>query len=216
MNEFERLIEKILQHFAGDQFRDELAAAKKEFFGNINVLEENSEQFEIRMAQFYDWYFFTRPLAGYAMTPLNACGMARELRFSDEEKTLLEKLKQNRHSLFQFQKIKDEDIYIKDLFTNQKLVVRRSPWIYGFDTVEFFEARLLPAGETYLFTRGFCFHPESASKYILDEIKRHRKDPDLNPEDFMLRLVKMRYKFEQYRHLQPEMIYSNDSKVMTR
>lgn len=216
MNEYEKLIERILKHFAGDQFKDELMAAKKDFFGNVNLLDENADLFETRMAQFYDWYFFTRPLKGYALTPLEACYMARELRFTPEETSLLEKLKENRHSLFEFIKIKDEDVYIKDLFSGKKLVVKRSPWIYGFDKVEFFEARLIPHGETYLFTRGFCFHPESASKYILSEIKRHKKDPDLNPDDFMLKLARMRYKFEQYKHLQPEMIYSNDSKVMSR
>lgn len=216
MNEFEKLIEKILRHFAGDQFKDELTQAKKEFFGNVNLLEENSDQFETRMAQFYDWYFFTRSMKGYGQTPLDSCFMARELRFSDQEKHLLESLKQNIHSLFQLIKIRDEDVHIKDLFSGKKLVVKKSPWIYGFDALEFFEARLIPLGETYLFTRGFCFHPESASKYILNEVKSHKKDPDLDPDDFMLKLVKMRYKFEQYKHLKPEMIYSNDSKVMSR
>jgi hypothetical protein len=216
VNEFEKLIEKILRHFAGENFKDELLSAKKEFFGNVNLLEENPDQFEARMSQFYDWYFFTRPLKGFSQTPLEACHMARELRFTDEEKALIDQMKQNVHSLFQFIKIKDEDVYIKDLFSGKKLVVKKSPWIYGFDPDEIFEARLIPQGETYLFTRGFCFHPESASKFIMSEIKKHKKDPDLHLADFMLLLVKMRYKFEQYKHLQPEQIYAIDSKVMSR
>ncbi len=216
MNEFEKLIGKILQQFAGETMKDELAMAKKKFFGNVAILEESSEQFEMRMAQFYDWYFFTRPLSGYGQTPLQSCFMARELRFTDQEKHLLESLKKNIHSLFQFIKIKDQDITIKDLFKGQKLVVKKSPWIYGFEADEFFEARLIPVGETYVFTRGLCFHPQSASAYILTEIKSHKKDPDMNPADFILRLIKMRYKFEQYKHLQPDMIYSNDSKLLTR
>lgn len=213
MNEYEKLIERILNHFVGDIFKDELAMAKKEFFENAGTLDENSEHYESRMAQFYDWYFFTRELKGFGQTPLNACRLVRELRFSDEELKTLDVLKTHRHSLFEFIKIKNGDVYIKDLLANKKLVVRESSYVFGFEPDEIFEARLIPHGESYVFTRGFCFHPESAKKFILSEIKRHRKDPDLDPDMMMLRLIKMRYKYEQYKHVKPELIYSNEGKL---
>lgn len=213
MNAYFELIEKILAHFAGEQFRDEVRVAKSEFFDNAGILDEHSEQFELRMSQFFDWYFFTRELKGYAQTPLDAVFMARELRFTPEEMKLIDQLKQHRHSLFQFIKLKDGDLTIKDLIQNKKLVVKGSPWTFGFDPEEIFEARLIPDGDNWIFTKGFCFHPQDAKKYILAEIKRHRKDPDLDPEDMMLKLLKMRYKFERYRHVKIDMIYSNESQL---
>lgn len=90
------------------------------------------------------------------------------------------------------------------------MVVKRSPWIYGFDSDGLFEARLIPHENSYIFTRGFCFHPLDAKKYILNEVKRHRKDPDLNQEQMMLKLLKMRYRYEQYRHVKAELIYTNE------
>ena len=135
------------------------------------------------------------------------------MRFSDEELQTLEILKRHRHSIFEFIKIKNGDVYIKDLMANQKLVVKQSSFVFGFDADELFEVRLIPQGDSYVFTRGFCFHPESAKKFILSEVKRHRKDPDLDPDILMLRLIKMRYKFEQYKHVKPELIYSNDGKL---
>lgn len=213
MNEYEKLIEKILNHFVSEAFKDELAMAKKEFFENAGTLDENSEHYESRMAQFYDWYFFTRELKGYGQTPLDACLLVRELRFSDHELQTLEVLKRHRHSLFEFIKIKNGDVYIKDLLANQKLIVKQSSFVFGFDSDELFEVRLIPQGDSYVFTRGFCFHPESAKKFILGEVKRHRKDPDLDPDLLMLRLIKMRYKFEQYKHVKPELIYTNDGKM---
>lgn len=220
MNEYEKLIEKILNHFVSDAFKDELAMAKREFFENAGTLDENSEHYESRMAQFYDWYFFTRELKGFGQTPLEACLLVRELRFSDEELKTLEVLKQHRHSIFEFVKIKDGDVYIKDILQNKKgffssgvMVVKASPFVFGFDQDELFEVRLIPQGDSYVFTRGFCFHPESAKKFILAEAKRHRKDPDLDPDLLMLRLIKMRYKFEQYKHVKPELIYSNEGKL---
>lgn len=213
MNEYEKLIEKILNHFAGENFKGELMKAKKEFFDNSGTLDEHSEYYELRMSQFYDWYFFTRELSGYGQTPLVACLLERELRFSEEELKQLEILKQNRHSIFEFIKIKGNDVYINDLLANKKLVVKSSPWLFGFDKEELFEARLIPAGENSIFTRGFCFHPELAKKFILSEVKRHRKDPDLDPNIMMLRLIKMRFKYEQYKHVNPELIYTNEGKL---
>lgn len=212
MNPYELLIEKILKHFAGPDFKAELEKAKSEFFdGPLD--EENSESFDLRMSQFYDWYFFTRELSGYGQTPLEVCHLVRELRFSEEEKKYLEDLKQHRHSLFEFIKIKDRDVYMKDLLKNEKVVVKQSNLVFGFNAEEIFEVRLIPWKDSFIFTKGFCFHPSDAKKFILSEVKRHRKDPDQDPELMMLRLIKMRFRFERYRHVKPEMIYSHESKI---
>lgn len=213
LNEFEELQHKILSHFAGDDFKAELAMAKKEFFDNSGHLDEHAENFEQRMSQFYDWYFFSRELSDYKQTPIEACQLQRGLRLTDEELKTLEVLKNFQHSLYEFIKIKDEDVYLKDLFKNKKIIVKKSQWVYGFDPEEIFEVRLIPVNGSFLFTRGFCFHPETVKKFILSEVKKHQKDADLNPEKLMLRLIKMRYKYEQYKHLSPDMIYSNEGKL---
>jgi hypothetical protein len=207
------LMTKILQHFAGDAFKDEIRLAKAQFFDNAGILDEKSPQYELRMNQFFDWYLFTRDLAGHGLTPLQAVNSARELRFGEDELLKIEQLKNHRHSLFEFLKIKDQDIYLKDLIRNEKITVKKSPWVYGFESDELFEARLIPSGENWIFTKGLCFHPSEARSYILSEIKRHRKDPDLNPEVMMLKLVRMRYQFERYRHVKVNLIYSNSSRL---
>lgn len=210
---YDRLMEKILHYFSGDQLKDELEMAKKEFFGTSGQLDEHTDQFDTRMAQFYDWYFFTRELKGYGQTPLESCHLVRELRFSEGENKLIENMKKHRHSIFEFIKIKNSEVYLKDLLADKKIVVQHEDRLYGFDPKEYFEVRLIPEGDRWIFTRGFCFHPENAKKFILDEVKRHRKDSDLDPDVFLLRLIKMRYKYEQYRHVKPEMIYSNEGKL---
>ena len=212
-NTYKQVIEKILNHFAGELFRDEVRMAKSEFFDNAGILDEQSDQFELRMSQFFDWYFFTRELKGFAQTPLEASYMARELRFIPDEIIVIDKFKHHRHSLFEFVKNKGQDVYIRDLMKGDKLVVKGSPWTFGFDSNEVFEARLIPVEDTFVFTKGFCFHPMDAKKFILSEIKRHKKDPDLDPDDLMLKLLKMRYKFDRYRHVKIDMIYATDNKA---
>ncbi len=213
MREVEQVIEKILAHFAGPEYQSEMHRAKKDFFESAGVLDENSEHFELRMSQFFDWYFFTRELSSHALTPLEACHMPRELRFSTFEQEIIERLKKHRHSLFEFIKVKGSDVHLKDLFANEKVIVKHSPWTDGFNENEIFEARLVPYQDSYIFMKGFCFHPMDAKKFILSEVKKYRKNADLNPDDLMLRLLKMRYKFEQYKHVKLEMIYSNESKL---
>ncbi len=211
MNEFQILIDKILKYFAGEDFKDELTLAKKSFFESTSFFDENTESFEVRMSQFYDWYFFSRDLGGYGRTPLEACTEIRELRYTEKELANIVVLRQHRHSLFEFIKNKGGDIYIRDLFNGKKLIVKKSPWVFGFDPEEYFEVRLFQIEDNYVFSKGFCFHPATAKKYLLSEIKRFKKDSDLDPEDLMLRLLKMRYKYDQYRHVAPELIYSNES-----
>lgn len=205
--EFNRLMDKILQYFAGEQFQDEIRLAKREFYENSSVFDESSPHFELRMAQFFDWYFFSRKVKGFDCTPLEAALVPRELKFTPAEIEMVNILRQHQHSIYEFIKEKDQDVYIRDLFTDKKICVKESHFSKGFQVGEPFEVRLIPYGDSFIFTRGFCFHPPESKKYILKELKRYRKNPDFNYEELLLRLLKLRYKYEQYKHVSVEMVY---------
>lgn len=211
--QFQISMQKLIGHYTSKTFQDELAQAKKEFFDNAGTLDENKPHYNLRMHQFYEWYFLTRPLKSYMKTPLEVCSLHRELRLSPEDEQAIEILKQHRHSVFEFLKLKKEEIYLKDLFKNDKVLVRQNELVFGFDEKEYFEARIVKLADCFYFLKSFCFHPESAQKFIAAEVKVHRKNTDLNPETFILRLNKMRYKFEQYKHVKPELIYTNDNRL---
>jgi hypothetical protein len=204
---FAKVIDKVLGHFAGSDFKSEVALAKKEFFESLGVLDENSPFYESRMNQFFDWYFFDRNLVGYGRKVIDSLHMSRELRFDDHELAIVEKLKSYVHGMFEFIKIKDSDVSIRDLFTGKKYVVKKCPWVYGFNPDEYFEARLIPEGDSFVFSRGFCFHPKEAKKFILNEIKKHKKNPDLDPNELMLSLSKMRGRLDRYPHVDVDKIY---------
>ncbi len=208
---YEKVIEKILKYFAGPAMQDELLMAKKEFFDGSGVLDEQAMNYEVRMSQFYDWYFFSRQLKGYGHTPLESCHLVRDLRFDEKEQQQLLVLKQFRHSLFELIKIKGQDLHLKDLFRNEKLVVKNVENTFGFHSDEIFEVRLISEQGNWMFTKGFCFHPPEAKKYIYAEVKKHRNNPDLDVRDLMLKLIKMKYKFEQYKHVSSDLIYADES-----
>ncbi len=211
MNE---LIDRLITFFTSERFQDEVAQAKKVFFDESGVMDEENQDFEMRMTQFLEWYLFTRPLSKVGITPAYYALQLPDFQMTAEERPQFEKLAGTRHSIFEFLKIRGEDIYVKDLFLNKKIVIPNSPINIGFSREEFFDARLVPDGENFQFSRAFCFHPEDASKYILSEIKRIKKSGKPGEDEaFMLRLLKMRYKYEQYRHLKLEYVYTNEKKV---
>ncbi len=206
-------LQKLIGHYTTPEFKEELTQAKKEFFDNTGSLDENKSHFNLRMLQFYEWYFLTRPLRSYMKTPLIVCELHRDLRLTDEDLQAIEVLKTQHHSFFEYIKSKKEFIIVKDLVTNKKIEVHQSELVFGFDQKEYFQARIVTMDGQYYFLKSFCFHPESAQKFILAQIKEHQKNLDLNIEELLLRLNKMRYKFEQYKHVKPEMIYTNENKL---
>jgi hypothetical protein len=206
-------LKKLIGYYTAAEFAEELNLAKKDFFDNTGSLDENKPHFNLRMDQFYEWFFLTRPLRSYMKTPLAVCDKHRGLRLTEEDRKTIDILKVSRHTFFEFIKSKNDFILVKDLFTDQKIEIFQSDLVFGFDQKEYFQARYVELENKFYFLKSFCFHPESAQKFIMEQIKVHKKDRDLNIEELLLRLNKMRYKFEQYKHVKPELIYTNDNKL---
>src|SRR5260221_83484 len=67
---YEAAIERLLLHFTADKYKEELAHAKREFFEQAGIVDEEAPNFEMRMAQFLDWYLFSRELSKEHVTPV--------------------------------------------------------------------------------------------------------------------------------------------------
>ena len=213
MQQHEELIERLTLHYTGGSYKDEVARAKHEFFDEAGIVDEESAQFEMRMTQFLEWYLFTRPLEGRETAPAKHALQGGEFGYEPAEQEALESLANTRHSLFEFLKIRGEDVHIKDLFTGKKIVIEKSPVRVGFSREQIFDTRLVRSGDTFVFTKAFCLHPEEATKFILAEVKKLKKAEPILQEALMLRLLKMRYKYEQYKHLKLEHVYTNERKM---
>lgn len=214
---YEALIEKLMQHYTGKGYLNEVEAAKGDFFERAGTFDEASVDFELKMAQFTDWYLFTRPMQSTGRAAIEMVLDDPSYELTPEERPYYLNLRNSRHSLFEFQKLKKEDVYLKDLFTGFKYTILKSKVTQGFNKDEFFEARLIPHDGGYTFSNAFCFHPSVTAKFVLKEIKRVNKLPEEEQaqarEELIARLFKMKSKHEQYRHLEIQEIYSNDSKL---
>lgn len=214
---FEPYIEKLMQYFTGPKYLNEVEAAKDDFSDRAGSFDEASMDFELKMAQFTDWYLFTRKMTGAGRAAIEVVLDDPGYNVKDEERSIYLNLRNSRQSLFEFVKLKGDDVHIKDLFTGFKYVIRKSRLTQGFNPEEYFEARLIPHEGSFVFSNAFCFHPAVVSKYIQKEVKRVTKLPEeeqaLAREELMNRLFKMKHKHEQYRHLDISKIYSNESKL---
>lgn len=214
---YEPMIEKLMQHYTSAKYMPEVRAAKDDFTERAGTFDEASLDFELKMAQFTDWYLFTRKMESTGMAAIEMVLDDTGYPISEEERALYLNLRNSRHSLFEFLKLKGDDVYIKDLFTGFKYVIRGSRLTQGFNRDEYFEARLIPYDGSFVFSNSFSFHPGVVSKYVLKEVKRVNKLPEEEQaqarEELIARLFKMKHKHEQYRHLDIHNIYSNDSKL---
>jgi hypothetical protein len=214
---YEPYIEKLMQFYTGSKFLTEVKAAKDDFFDKAGTFEEGSADFELKMSQFTDWYLFTRKMNGTGRVSVEMVLDDPSYKIGDEERPAYLNLRNSRHSLFEFLKLKKDDVHIRDLFTGFKYVLQKSRINVGFNKEEYFEARLIPHEGGFVFSSSFCFHPAAVNKFIVKEIKRVNKLPEEEQaearEELISRLFKMKSKHEQYRHLNIENIYSNESKL---
>lgn len=214
---YNELTEKMMQFFSSGEFQDEAIKAKLQFNDYAGVFDEAAPDFEMKLSQFVDWFLFTRRLSKYGMCPIALQVERRMMPVSDEEHPYYTNLANNRHSLFEFLKITKDDLHVRDLFSDYKLVIKKSPVVHGFNRDEPFESRLIPHGDSFLFASAFCFHPKESTKYIHQEVKRVKKmGDDERPkarEDLLLKLFKMRHKYDQYQHVAVNEIYTNESRL---
>jgi hypothetical protein len=210
---YEDLLERLILHYTSPIYDDEVAAAKSEFFDEAGVVDEENIHFEMRMTQFLEWYLLTRKLRDRRETPAQLCLSDRNFKMNEHERQSFLNIANAHHSLFEFLKLRGDDVHVQDLFSGEKTVIQNSPVKIGFSREEFFSARLIPVQDGFTFGKAFCFHPEDARKYVLSEVDKVKNADHELHDALILRLTKMRYKYEQYRHLKLTDVYTNERRV---
>src|ERR1044071_5160192 len=119
---YEPYIEKLMQHFTGKSYMSEVEAAKGDFFERAGTFDEASLDFELKMAQFTDWYLFTRKMDASGRSAVEMVLDDDSYPIKEEERPFYLNLRNSRHSLFEFSKLKGDDVYIRDLFTRFKYI----------------------------------------------------------------------------------------------
>jgi hypothetical protein len=103
-------------------------------------------------------------------------------------------------------------LVVQDLFSGKTYTVNESDMTRGFTHGDLFEARVIPFRGAYEFSRGFCFHPQDVTSFILSEIKKVRFQDRSRQTKLILQLSAMKLKHLRFQHIDIKHIYSFDSK----
>ncbi len=206
--EIYRVVEKSLNFFSTQFYYDSFLEARKFYFSNSGVLDEANPDYNLRINQFLDWYFFSRPLDNFRLPPSHCGFMVPELKWAPEEAVIVDQLKDVRHSLFEVVKQKDMSLTLVDLFDGSKWSLDLGPKASLFLKKQIIEARVFTKTKAQVLLKGIVFHPLQANSFLNNEIKAYRKDLDKDRDQLMLIFSKMRYQAERYNYAKLELIYN--------
>jgi len=200
----EELIEKVDQK--------ELEKLRKDFHTRLRMTlsqPERTELVEDLWDFFYDWCLFEKDIPNsLEKLPANVRGIWTQLKTA------------NLRGLYSVQKINDEGLKLKEIYTGKVYYVGRkydSDFI-GLQKGDLIEGRLVEDGsgkdESTVFVRRPSYHPIEVHDYIKNKVKQFKKEKDFETyQKWLWLLVGMYLKYRMYEHMPIEKIYDDNSRI---
>lgn len=208
---YQPYLERVVAYAHTERFREEVALARKEFFARTGgEVFEDDRSVESRLEGFADWYLFDRPLAACGVPPTQAFLDEKCRELHPTELPVFRGFTETVRGLFEVRRLpKASRLRVRELCANREYEVLERRTLTGLTKGDLFEARLIPFQGELLFSAAFCHHPRIARKAILALVKARRKAGTLDPKAFLDDLLGMALKYERYRNVAIEAIYSS-------
>jgi hypothetical protein len=206
------LHEKLLAWATADERKDQLLAARRDYFDRHGEPHEEDKSFEPRMNAMLDYYLYDFRPPGSSESTIEAFMRDQGPSLTTEELALYRILAKNVHGLFEVRKVKPPEIRLRDVFTGGEYEVTERRHMVGLDKGDLLEARLLPWDGKLFFSGAFLYHPQEVRKAILNEVKRMKKEAqktgvEIDFPGFIALLSRMAFKLERYRNVSVEALY---------
>jgi hypothetical protein len=196
----QELLAELTDYLSHSGREEDLAEAKASYFNEAGGLFGDEQTYDMRIANFLEWYIFDRRLGGVTFIE------AFILRISDDGKRkAFQELGQGIRSIFEIKKVSKASISFKDLKDGKKYVAQPLAGVDGFDKGAIMDARLLPQDNNLYLSPSYLFHHEGSKKFIMRKIKDALKSQDLTAA--LTSLANMSLKWEKYRNYKAEDIY---------
>jgi len=200
-------LEKIFKRFGEEPFIKEIEKAKAEYFGKIGSVFEDDNFFEMRMASFFDWFVFERPMEKVGFTPIKAYYRSNAYKLNEDEKVDLENLLKTIWSVFIVKKKLKEGFRVLDLYDKKKYEVAIDKNYAYIESKNLIEARLIPFRGKYVFSDPIFTHPKEVVSPVKKEAKKLKGSERNEFKEFILQLAHMSIKLHRYKHLPIKEIY---------
>jgi hypothetical protein len=205
------LQEKLLAWATSDARKEELLAARRDYFDRHGEPHEEDKSFEARMNGMLDSYLYDFRPPGSTETTIEIFMREMGPYLTTDDLAMYRMLAKNVHGLFEVKKIKPPDVRLRDTFTDVVHDVTERRQMVGLVKGDLLEARLVPYAGKLFFSGAFLYHPQEVRKAILAEVKRLKKEagkggiPDV--ATFLATLSRMAFKLERYRNIKVESLY---------
>lgn len=191
---------------------DESAAlqARRRWGELAGEVHDDEPLYEERATAFLEWLALDHVSAPHGLSAVVSL-----LRSADTEaRPALAALAAGHRSIFLVQHPVHDGLVVEDLWGGALFHVHERRQLTGMDPGELFEARLVADPESpphLLFTRALCFHPREALSSVRTLVARNRQ-AGASREDLCFRLLRLRVRWERYRHVSPARVYLTDTR----
>ncbi len=205
------LQEKLLGWATADARKEELLAARRDFFDRHGEPHEEDKSFETRMNGMLDYYLYEFRPPGSSETTIEIFMREAVQQLTTDELACYRLLAKSVHGLFEVKKIRPGEVRLREVFTDVVYDVTERRHLIGLEKGDLLETRLLPFEGLLFFSGAFLYHAREVRKAILAEAKRLKKEagkgnlPDA--EAFLATLSRMAMKLERYRNVKVEHLY---------
>ncbi len=200
-NDLEFYLEKLKGYFVSERYKEEILRAQEEFGAKGGEL--NGEGREDRLAFFFDWFIFERPLASAGVPPMEHY-MEKALYDSGEDEAYRHII-QNRRSMFLVKGGKNGEVKLKDLFSGELYRIAGADTV--FERGDIVETRLVNFYGRRMSTGVFRFYPGDMYGIICEEFMDARLDDNWDPLRLIDNLHRLKSMCERYRNTGVKKIY---------
>lgn len=200
-------LEELIAFATPEATKDDLLAARAQWFERNGEVFDEDRQLEQRMAGFLEHYVCDRVAPHFGKTPARQRYEQSLKEDSPERAAAFRGLTETIHGLFEVKRITKGEVRLRQLFSGVTWDVTERRQIVGLKAGDVLEARLIPFAGHLHFSPAYCFHPHEAAAQIKAEAKRLLKVGGFDEKAFVEDCAQRSLKVERYRQIAVEKIY---------
>ena len=199
-NHLDKIIEEYNQN---ERRRVHLMRAKDIYFEQTGMIDEDAEDFEHRMNNFYEWFTFDFEYEE---------GKTIISRYLDEnsvEKEVLNALADMNFSIFEFVKVNyKKQTILKDILHNKKITLARDHIELSMFPGDIFVCRFANFDGSLYMLRGTTSITSGAKSKISKQAKKIRRYADPKDElNFLMQVKFLQIKSQRYAHISADKVF---------
>ncbi|MCY4524649.1 MAG: hypothetical protein OXB84_07925 [Halobacteriovoraceae bacterium] len=202
----EHLDASLAEYTAGIHY-ETLIEAKNSYFSLTGQINDEDDDYEIRMDSFNDWYVLQFVSSRGTHTVIKDY-----LTKKNVDDNISKSLLGVNHSLFEYlgENMRKE-IVLGDILHNKKCILTADNMRPGLLKKDIFVGRVLNFDKKGYLMNGMCVVPSEVRSILKKQCKKVRKYKDVSKEmDFLLQLEAMKTKWTRYGHIKASEFFNFD------